>query len=60
MPRIPGRERGSGLISDETFMRGLAIGALIGAAIAGSTIWTRVHRAADKPDEAPTPQEAPG
>ena len=27
-----------------TFLRGLAAGALVGAAIAGSTIWERRHR----------------
>jgi hypothetical protein len=29
-----------------TFARGLALGALVGAAIAGSTIWQRRHTAA--------------
>jgi hypothetical protein len=34
-----------------TFARGLAIGALVGAAIAGSTIWQRRHnRMADSAD----------
>jgi hypothetical protein len=38
--------RGSGPDDDEramTFARGLALGALVGAAIAGSTIWQRRH-----------------
>jgi hypothetical protein len=35
-----------------TFARGLALGALVGAAIAGSTIWQRRHtRAAVRPVE---------
>jgi hypothetical protein len=37
---------GSGEDGDErasTFARGLALGALVGAAIAGSTIWQRRH-----------------
>jgi len=29
-----------------TFVRGLALGALVGAAIAGSTIWQRRHQPA--------------
>ena len=40
-----------------TFARGLALGALVGAAIAGSTIWQRRHashaRRADEPLMAP-------
>ena len=32
------------LLSDETFVRGLTLGALIGAAIAGSTLWSRIRR----------------
>ncbi|HET7473582.1 MAG TPA: hypothetical protein VFJ71_10690 [Candidatus Limnocylindrales bacterium] len=39
---------GSGDDRDErasTFARGLALGALVGAAIAGSTIWQRRHAA---------------
>jgi hypothetical protein len=39
----------AGLISDETFIRGLAVGALIGAAIAGSTLWSRMRRAKEPP-----------
>jgi hypothetical protein len=39
----------AGLISDETFIRGLAVGALIGAAIAGSTLWSRIRRAKEPP-----------
>lgn len=27
----------------DTFLRGLALGALVGAAIAGSTIWSRIR-----------------
>jgi hypothetical protein len=37
-----------------TFARGLALGALVGAAIAGSTIWQRRHtRPIKPPDEGP-------
>ncbi|HET9436373.1 MAG TPA: hypothetical protein VFO50_05905 [Candidatus Limnocylindrales bacterium] len=36
----PGRTADSA-ISSSTFIRGLTIGALVGAAIAGSTIWER-------------------
>jgi len=31
------------LLEDERFIRGLGLGALIGAAIAGSTIWSRLR-----------------
>ena len=49
--------RGPGLLSDETFVRGLTLGALIGAAIAGSTLWSRVRRArrGDEVDPPTTP-----
>lgn len=37
-----------------TFVRGLALGALVGAAIAGSAIWQRRHAgAADRPADGP-------
>jgi hypothetical protein len=41
-----------------TFARGLALGALVGAAIAGSTIWQRRHaeRAEPAPPDAPPPK----
>ena len=32
-----------GLVSGVSFHRGLAIGALVGAAIAGSTLWGRIR-----------------
>jgi hypothetical protein len=32
------------LLDDERFLRGLGLGALIGAAIAGSTLWSRLRR----------------
>jgi hypothetical protein len=42
-----------------TFMRGLVLGALVGAAIAGSTIWQRRRsRAADDADALALPAEA--
>jgi len=31
-------------ISGVSFNRGLALGAMVGAAIAGSTIWSRIRR----------------
>jgi hypothetical protein len=45
-----------------TFARGLALGALVGAAIAGSTIWQRRHSSArlttgSKAQETDTPSE---
>lgn len=43
--RLPfARPRRAGLLADETFVRGLTLGALIGAAIAGSTLWSRLRR----------------
>ncbi len=47
-----------------TFARGLILGALVGAAIAGSTIWQRRHNrptvpAAAEPPPGDTPEEAP-
>jgi hypothetical protein len=41
-----------------TFARGLVLGALVGAAIAGSTIWQRRHRRA-KPETPATPITEP-
>jgi len=41
------------------FLRGLAVGALVGAAIAGSTIWQRRRRQQQRsapPDEADSPK----
>jgi hypothetical protein len=32
------------LLEDERFVGGLALGAMIGAAIAGSTLWSRLRR----------------
>jgi hypothetical protein len=50
--RLPGRPAAppprtgiARLLEDERFVRGLGLGALIGAAIAGSTLWTRRHDA---------------
>jgi hypothetical protein len=36
-----------------TFLRGLTIGALIGAVLAGSSIWSRRRRSAAHPDDPP-------
>ncbi len=49
----------SDLLADEqprmgTFLRGLTIGALVGAAIAGSTIWQRRRRERARPPDPPT------
>jgi hypothetical protein len=41
-----------------TFARGLALGALVGAAIAGSTIWQRRHARSDAPTD-PEPADLP-
>lgn len=38
-----------------TFARGLALGALVGAAIAGSTIWQRRHARSMRPSAGPPP-----
>ena len=53
--RAPGEARGvDESTSSSTFLRGLVAGALVGAAIAGSTIWERRHRRPRKgPDAAP-------
>jgi hypothetical protein len=44
-------------VSDEQttakFLRGLTLGAIIGAVIAGSSFWTRRRRAADRPETLP-------
>jgi hypothetical protein len=41
-----------------TFARGLALGALVGAAIAGSTIWQRRHARSGRPFAQPDPTAA--
>ena len=43
------------LIGAVSFHRGLALGALVGSAIAGSTIWARL-RDARRPEEPPRPE----
>ncbi len=50
-------EQGSGDdVRATTFVRGLALGALVGAAIAGSTIWQRRRHPSPgvQPEKAPT------
>ncbi len=42
-----------------TFARGLALGALVGAAIAGSAIWERRHAHRAEPDVPGTATQAP-
>jgi hypothetical protein len=39
-------------IGGVSFSRGLALGALVGAAIAGSTLWTRLRASTDRSDDA--------
>jgi hypothetical protein len=48
--------RGDDDIRATTFVRGLALGALVGAAIAGSTIWQRRRHPSPgaQPEKAPT------
>ena len=41
-------ERLAQSLSAVSFGRGLALGALVGAAIAGSTLWSRVREARDR------------
>jgi hypothetical protein len=41
-------------LSGTSFHRGLALGALVGAAIAGSTLWARVREVRDRRAPAPT------
>jgi hypothetical protein len=38
-------ERIAAALREVSFHRGLALGALVGAAIAGSTIWSRIREA---------------
>jgi hypothetical protein len=42
-----------GYLSAMSFQRGLALGAMVGAAIAGSTLWARIREARES--EAPEP-----
>ena len=50
------RPAGDDDVRASAFARGLALGALVGAAIAGSTIWQRRHMRPVKPsDEGPPP-----
>jgi hypothetical protein len=49
--RRPAPPRGlARVLDDERFIRGLGLGALIGAAIGGSTLWNR-RREAARPDD---------
>jgi hypothetical protein len=48
--RAPGEAHESA--SSSTFLRGLVVGALVGAAIAGSTIWERRRSRRKAPDTA--------
>jgi hypothetical protein len=44
-------------ISGVSFNRGLALGAFVGAAIAGSTLWSRLRAAREGPRGPRGPQE---
>jgi hypothetical protein len=48
-------------ISGVSFHRGLALGAMVGAAIAGSTLWSRIRNAREargqSPGSTPKPTE---
>ena len=48
-------ERLAQSLSAVSFGRGLALGALVGAAIAGSTIWSRLREARSTTVDAPVP-----
>lgn len=41
-----------------TFARGVALGVLVGAAIAGSTLWQRRHASGARPRDAQAPEPA--
>ena len=45
-------ERLKQLVDGVSFHRGLALGALVGAAIAGSTLWSKVRGGRETPEEA--------
>jgi cytochrome c-type biogenesis protein CcmH/NrfG len=47
-------------ISGVSFHRGLALGALVGAAIAGSTLWTRLRDAQQAARDRDARAEPPG
>lgn len=55
-------ERLSRFLDGASFHRGLALGALVGAAIAGSTLWTRMRDAQRAAHDRVTPAtpSAPG
>jgi hypothetical protein len=42
-------ERLSQFLGGISFQRGLALGAIVGAAIAGSTMWARIREARQRP-----------
>jgi hypothetical protein len=47
------------LLNGASFHRGLALGALVGAAIAGSTIWSRINGARSAREHEPAGTEGP-
>ena len=49
-------ERLTRFLNGTSFHRGLALGALVGAAIAGSTLWSRL-RANESRHQRPSPSE---
>jgi hypothetical protein len=40
-----------GGVTGVSFHRGLALGAMVGAAIAGSTIWSRIRASRERPPD---------
>ena len=44
-------ERLTRILNGVSFNRGLALGALVGAAIAGSTLWSRLRDARDRRED---------
>jgi hypothetical protein len=48
------------ILDDERFLRGLGLGALIGAAIAGSTLWSRIRRSGHNAGAGPAVKQPPG
>ena len=51
-------ERLTRFASVPSFHRGLALGALVGAAIAGSTLWSRIHASRQAAGEPAKPANA--
>ena len=52
-------ERLARSLNGVSFHRGLALGALVGAAIAGSTLWARIREARENDDKPRPPARGP-